>query len=99
MKLKAGCEREYEQRHAAIWPELVDMIHAAGVRNYSIFWDRETNMLFGYQECSSETNSQDTSNGVDPITQKWWDMMADIMEVNADNSPVTEALQEVFHLD
>jgi L-rhamnose mutarotase len=26
-------------------------------------------------------------------------MMADIMEVNPDNSPVTIPLQEVFHLD
>ena len=51
-----------------------------------------------YQECSGEGNSQDTEN-VDPITQKWWDMMADIMEVNPDNSPVTIPIQEVFHLD
>ena len=42
--------------------------------------------------------SQDTDN-VDPITQKWWDMMADIMEVNPDNSPVTIPIEEVFHLE
>ena len=35
MQLKPGCEQEYERRHAAIWPELVEMIHAAGVKNYS----------------------------------------------------------------
>ena len=77
MKLKPGCEREYQKRHAAIWPELVEMIKEQG---------------------SKEGNSQDTEN-VDPITQRWWDMMADIMEVNADNSPVTIPLEEVFHLD
>ncbi|MBQ3634083.1 MAG: L-rhamnose mutarotase [Bacteroidales bacterium] len=98
MKLKPGCEVEYEKRHAAIWPELVKMIKEQGVSNYSIFWDKETNLLFAYQECSKETNSQDTTN-VDPITQKWWDMMADIMEVNPDNSPVSIPMQEVFHLD
>ncbi len=98
MKLKPGCEVEYEKRHAAIWPELVKMIKNQGVSNYSIFWDKETNLLFAYQECSKETNSQDTTN-VDPITQKWWDMMADIMEVNPDNSPVSIPMQEVFHLD
>ena len=97
MQLKVGCEKEYEKRHAAIWPELVKMIKDSGVSNYSIFWDRETNILFGYQECSGEGNSQDTAH-VDPITQKWWDMMADIMEVNPDNSPVTVPLQEVFYL-
>ena len=74
------------------------MIKDAGVGNYSIFWDQDTNILFAYQECSKETNSQDTYN-VDPITQKWWDMMADIMEVNPDNSPVTIPIEEVFHLE
>lgn len=98
MRLLPGCEKEYERRHAAIWPELVEMIHKAGVSNYSIFWDRETNLLFAYQECSGEGSSQDTDS-VDEITQRWWNMMADIMEVNPDNSPVTTPLVEVFHLD
>ena len=100
MFLKPGFEAEYEKRHAAIWPELVKMIKDSGVGNYSIYWDKDTNILFGYQECSGEGNSQDMSNGIDPITQKWWDMMADIMEVNPeDNSPVTIPLKEVFHLE
>ena len=98
MYLKKGCEEEYERRHAAIWPELVEMIKEQGVSDYSIFWDKETNILFAVQKCDKETNSQDTSN-VDPITQRWWDMMADIMEVNPDNSPVSIPLQELFHLD
>lgn len=99
MKLIPGCEEEYAKRHAAIWPEIKKMIkEEQGVSNYSIFWDKETNILFGYQECSKDTNSQDTTN-VDPITQKWWDMMSDIMETNPDNSPVTIPLKEVFHLD
>ena len=98
MFLKPGCEEEYEKRHAAIWPELVKMIKEQGVQNYSIYWDRDTNILFAYQECNGDGNSQDTEN-VDPITQRWWDMMADIMEVNPDNSPVTIPLPELFHLD
>ena len=98
MYLKPGCEKEYAKRHAAIWPELKQMIKDAGVSNYSIFRYKETDQGFAYQECSRDTNSQDTEN-VDPITQKWWDMMADIMEVNPDNSPVTIPIEEVFHLD
>ena len=69
-----------------------------GVSDYSIFWDKDTNLLFAVQKCDKDTNSQDTSN-VDPITQRWWDMMADIMEVNPDNSPISVPLQELFHLD
>lgn len=98
MQLKSGCEEEYQRRHRAIWPELVQMIKRQGVSNYSIYWDRDTNILFGYQECAGESSSQDTTD-VDPVTQRWWDMMADIMETNADHSPVTITLKEVFHLD
>ncbi len=98
MYLKPGCEEEYQKRHAGIWPELKKMIKEQGVSNYSIYWDRDTNILFGYQETTGEGNSQDNSN-TDPITQKWWDMMADLMEVNPDNSPVTVELREMFHMD
>lgn len=98
MYLKPGCEEEYQKRHAAIWPELKQMIKDQGVSNYSIYWDREANILFGYQETTGDGNSQDNSN-TDPITQKWWDMMADLMEVNPDNSPVTVGLREMFHMD
>lgn len=100
MFLKPGCEEEYEKRHNLLWPELRKQIKDAGVGNYSIYWDKDTNILFGYQEIADGAQStQDTSNGVDEITQRWWDMMADIMEVNPDNSPVTIPIKEVFHLD
>ncbi|MDF1575383.1 MAG: L-rhamnose mutarotase [Bacteroidales bacterium] len=36
--------------------------------------------------------------GQKEIVQRWWDHMADIMEVNPDNSPVSEELEEVFYL-
>ena len=97
MKLHAGMEAEYERRHNALWPEMVDMIHEYGGRNYSIFLDRETNTLFGYIEIESEekwARSADTA-----ICRKWWDYMADIMDVNPDNSPVSVDLVKVFHLD
>ena len=98
MYLKAGCEEEYRRRHDAIWPELVAQIKAARVSNYSIFWDQETNALYAYQECEGDTTSQDTTE-VDEVTQRWWDMNADLMEVNADHSPVTKELVELFHLE
>ena len=98
MFLKPGFAEEYKRRHALLWPEMIKLLKENGIGNYSIFLDEETNILFAYQECSSDTNSQDTTD-VDPITQKWWDMMADIMEVNPDNSPVSIPIKEVFHLD
>lgn len=98
MYLKPGCEDEYERRHSLLWPELKKRITESGVRNYSIFWDKDTNILFGYQEVEGDSNSQDVS-AADEITLRWWNFMADIMIVNPGNSPVTDALKEVFHLD
>jgi L-rhamnose mutarotase len=37
--------------------------------------------------------------GKNPIVQKWWAYMADIMETNPDNSPVSESLNELFYLE
>ena len=70
MYLKPGFEEEYARRHAAIWPELRRRIAESGVRNYSIFLDKDTNILFGYQEVEGENNSQDVE-AADEITRKW----------------------------
>ena len=97
MKLYPGQEAEYEKRHNRLWPEMKDMIHEHGGKNYSIFLDRETLTLFGYIEIENEALWQ---AGADTeINRKWWDFMADIMETNPDNSPVSVDLHPVFHLD
>ncbi|MDE7212335.1 MAG: L-rhamnose mutarotase [Lachnospiraceae bacterium] len=97
MKLYPGMEQEYERRHNLLWDEMKDMIHAYGGRNYSIFLDRETNVLFGYLEV--EVDDLWARSGDTEFYRKWWDFMADIMETNPDNSPVSVDLAEVFHLD
>ena len=50
MKLKPGFEAEYQKRHSEIWPELVKMLKDSGVYDYSIFWDKVTNILFAVQK-------------------------------------------------
>ncbi|MGB9142439.1 MAG: L-rhamnose mutarotase, partial [Aestuariivirga sp.] len=39
MFLKPGMEAEYKRRHDEIWPELLDLLHAAGISEYSIYLD------------------------------------------------------------
>lgn len=97
MKLKEGCAEEYKKRHDEIWPELKELIKSTGVYDYSIFYDEETRLLFAVQKVEGDASSQDL--GEDPLIQRWWKYMADLMEVNEDNSPVTIPLQEVFHMD
>ncbi len=97
MHIYPGMEAEYERRHNELWPEMAEMIREYGGKNYSIFLDKETDVLFGYIEVEDEekwAKSADTA-----INRKWWDFMADIMDTNPDNSPVSVDLYPVFHLD
>lgn len=97
MKLYPGMAAEYEKRHNELWQEMVTMIHEHGGKNYSIFWDKETDILFGYIEIEDE---EKWAAGADTaINRKWWDFMAPLMETNPDNSPVSVDLPLMFHLD
>ena len=97
MKLYPGMAEEYERRHANLWPEVVAAIKRDGGKNYTIFHDPKTDLLFEYIEIEDEELW--SARGGDEITQKWWDYMADIMETNADNSPLCRGINEVFHLE
>ncbi len=97
MKLKPGCKAQYQQRHHHIWPELKQLLKDAGISEYAIFLDEETNTLFAVQKQGGQASSQDL--GSNEIVQKWWAYMADIMETNPDNSPVSIPLEEVFYMD
>jgi L-rhamnose mutarotase len=96
MYLKAGFEAEYEKRHNEIWPELKKLLQDMGVSDYSIFWDKETNVLFAVQK-NSGVGSQNL--GETEIVKRWWKHMADIMETNPDNSPVSIELDELFYME
>jgi L-rhamnose mutarotase len=96
MKLKPGFENEYKRRHDEIWPELSAVLTRAGVYDYSIFLDSETGILFAVQKLTDDNTADQLPKN--PVVRKWWDYMADIMEVNPDHSPVEVSLTEVFHL-
>jgi L-rhamnose mutarotase len=96
MQLNPGCEAEYKRRHDEIWPELVKLLHQAGVSDYSIFLDPETLILFGVL-----LRRPDHAMGSLPgqaVMQRWWAHMADLMQTHPDNEPVAVPLVPVFHL-
>lgn len=96
MKLHPGMEAEYRKRHDEIWPDLVDLLREAGVSDYTIHLDRETNILFGVLTRPKDHTM--ASLPEHPVMKRWWAHMADIMESNPDNSPVATDLVTVFHL-
>ena len=96
MKLFAGKEEEYKKRHDAIWPELVSLLKEHGIKEYSIFLDETTNILFGVLNIDEPASLDKLP--LSPVMQKWWAYMGDIMETNPDNSPVSIPLKEVFYM-
>jgi L-rhamnose mutarotase len=96
MQLFKGFEAEYKKRHNELWPELQALLKKAGISEYSIFLDETTNNLFGFMKAEDPKALDDLP--AQPVMQRWWTYMKDIMETNADHSPVSVPLIEVFYL-
>ncbi|OBZ96543.1 L-rhamnose mutarotase [Pararhizobium polonicum] len=96
MRLNPGMAGEYKARHDTIWPELSQLLASAGVSDYSIHLDEETNLLFGVLWRRDGHTMADLPEH--PVMQKWWAYMADIMETKANNEPVAVPLTTVFHM-
>lgn len=97
MHVHPHAHAEYEKRHRPIWDELAETLKSHGVSNYSIYLDASRHLLFGYAEIEDEARWN--AIAATPICKKWWAHMKEVMPANPDNSPVSEPLREVFHLD
>jgi L-rhamnose mutarotase len=96
MKLKAGAVQEYRRRHDEIWPELSALLSGAGIYDYSIFLDEATLDLFAVLKLRPENGA--ASLPEHPVMRRWWNYMADLMEVEPGNRPKEWPLTQVFHL-
>jgi len=96
MHLNPGMAAEYKRRHDAIWPELVALLQDAGVQDYSIHLDPETNILFGVLWRRDDHTMADLP--AHPVMQRWWAHMADLMQTHPSQEPVAVPLVNLFHL-
>ena len=96
-RVNSDAHAEYERRHRPIWAELETALRDHGISNYSIFLDDETSQLFAYAEIESEEQWAEIAHTEE--CKRWWAFMKDVMPTNADNSPASRDLREVFHLD
>jgi L-rhamnose mutarotase len=86
---------EYVAAHRNVWPEMLDALRAAGIRNYSIF--RHGNDVFGYFE-SDDLAAAAASMEAQDVNTRWQDAMADLLADRVpDEGP--PALEEIFRLD
>jgi L-rhamnose mutarotase len=97
MSIHPGQAAEYERRHHPVWPELEAALRAHGVGSYSIFLDEDRGELFAYVEYDTDERWQAVA--ATDVCRRWWRHMREIMPSNADDSPVSRPLREVFHID
>ena len=97
MSINPGEREEYTRRHSPIWADLEAELKAHGAHNYSIFLDEAMSQLFAYVEIESEERWNAVADT--DACRRWWEFMKDLMPSNADNSPISKELEEVFHLD
>ena len=91
---------EYVRYHAAVWPEILDMIGQCNMHNYSIF--HKDGMLFAYFEYTGDDLEADMARmAADPKTQEWWEIMMPMQEplqTRAEGEWWAD-MEEVFHCD
>jgi L-rhamnose mutarotase len=100
LRLKREAIDRYKQYHAAVWPEVLEMIRECNIRNYSIYL--KDDYLFSYFEYhGSDMKADFAKMAAHKKTQEWWA----IMEPMQDPLPTRKAgewwaeMEEVFHLD
>jgi L-rhamnose mutarotase len=85
----------YVEAHRNVWPEMLDALRAAGIRNYTIF--RSGNEVFGYFESDDLERAAAYLEGQEAST-RWQDSMAGLLEARVpDAGP--PSLEEIFRLD
>jgi len=71
LKVRPGKLDEYKRLHAAVWPDVLKMIGACHIRNYSIY--HKDGYLFSYFEYTGDDFEADMAKmAADETTQKWW---------------------------
>jgi L-rhamnose mutarotase len=81
LEVRPGYEEEYKKRHDEIWPDMLEALRKAGIRNYSIF--RHGLTLFGYFE-TDDLDKTIAALRNDPVNARWGEMMAPIMKIDVD---------------
>ncbi len=97
MNLKPGAIAEYRRRHDEIWPELTAAMRTAGVLDYAIWQDSETNNLFATMTVTDRDKLSTMRES--EVVRRWWAFMSDMMEYNDDGTPLSIPLEEVFRLN
>jgi L-rhamnose mutarotase len=89
---------EYRERHAAVWPDMLQALRETGWHNYSLFL-RADGLLVGYLE-TEDLDAAVAGMQEREVNERWQAVMAPFFELPADGRPDTgfQRLEEIFHL-
>ncbi len=95
LRVKPDKVAEYVRAHGAVWPEMLEALRGAGIRNYTIF--RASNEMFGYFE-TDDLASAEAYLAEQEVSTRWQGAMAELLEERVpDQGP--PQLEEIFRLD
>ena len=99
LQVRADRLEEYQARHQAVWPEMLEALSATGWQNYSLFLGGD-GLLIGYFETPSLEDAQAGMAATD-VNARWQAEMAEYFEELGEARPDTGfvRLEEVFHLE
>ncbi len=86
----------YKKRHDEIWDDLVALLKDAGISDYSIFLDSETNILSAVLKRTKNHQMEELLKH--EVMQRWWSFMEDIMATEDSGAPVVKPLEFMFHM-
>ena len=96
---------EYKKLHAAVWPDVLEMIAECNIQNYSIYLRKlpdGKHYLFSYFEYVGEDFEADMAKmAADQTTHRWWGLCMPCQEPLADRADGAwwADMEEVFHCD
>ena len=85
---------EYVEAHRNVWPEMLQALRDAGIRNYTIY--RSGTDMFGYFE-SDDLERAGAHMTAQEVNTRWQDAMAELLDERVpDSGP--PPLEEIFRL-
>jgi L-rhamnose mutarotase len=96
LRLRAGCEAEFDQRHREIWPEMIEGMRSAGFANYSLF--RRGTSVVSYSECHPDRATCLSTFSASPVAARWGESMDALIEDMIDQDGQLYAYDQIWHL-
>jgi len=103
--VKAEKLEEYKRLHAAVWPDVLRMIAACHIRDYTIYLRRlpdGKHYLFSHFTYHGTDFAADMAKMADdPATRRWWAVCQPCQEPLPDRAEGEwwASMEEVFHSD